>query len=199
MHLVTMGLLKGCSMKKQTIRQELLGIIRKDAFFKKKVVLSSGKVSNYYVDVRRISLSSRGIYLTSRLIWDIVKKEKATAFGGPTLGADPIVAGVCLLAAQEGKTLKGFIIRKEPKKHGRQNLIEGKELSKKDKIIIVDDTATSGSSLIKSIEALKQSGLKPFKAIAVVDREEGARDNLAKLNCPLISLFKAGEIVDFSG
>ncbi len=186
-------------MKKQTIRQELLGIIRKDAFFKKKVVLSSGKVSNYYVDVRRISLSSRGIYLTSRLIWDIVKKEKATAFGGPTLGADPIVAGVCLLAAQEGKTLKGFIIRKEPKKHGRQNLIEGKELSKKDKIIIVDDTATSGSSLIKSIEALKQSGLKPFKAIAVVDREEGARDNLAKLNCPLISLFKAGEIVDFSG
>ena len=194
-----MGLLKGCSMKKQTIRQELLGIIRKDAFFKKKVVLSSGKVSNYYVDVRRISLSSRGIYLTSRLIWDIVKKEKATAFGGPTLGADPIVAGVCLLAAQEGKTLKGFIIRKEPKKHGRQNLIEGKELSKKDKIIIVDDTATSGSSLIKSIEALKQSGLKPFKAIAVVDREEGARDNLAKLNCPLISLFKAGEIVDFSG
>ena len=109
------------------------------------------------------------------------------------------MAGVCLLAAQEGKTLKGFIIRKEPKKHGRQNLIEGKELSKKDKIIIVDDTATSGSSLIKSIEALKQSGLKPFKAIAVVDREEGARDNLAKLNCPLISLFKAGEIVDFSG
>ena len=99
-------------------------------------------------------------------------------------------------ADMDGKKLKGFLIRKEPKKHGRQNMIEGKTLSKKDKIIIVDDTATSGGSLIKSVQALRAEGLKVFLAVAVVDREEGARENLEKLGCRLISLYKASEIID---
>jgi orotate phosphoribosyltransferase len=181
-------------MKKQDLRRELLGIIKKEAFFKKKIVLSSGKVSNYYVDMRLVSLSSRSLNLMSQMVWELVKKEKATAFGGPTLGADPIVAGVLMRADMDGKKLKGFLIRKEPKKHGRQNMIEGKALTKKDKIIIVDDTATSGGSLIKSVEALRAEGLKVFLAVAVVDREEGASDNLKKLGCRLVSLFKASEI-----
>lgn len=181
-------------MEDRLLLSELKNIIREDAFFKKKIVLSSGKTSSYYVDMRRVSLSSRGLYLISRLVWAIVKKEKATALGGPTLGADPIIAGVCMLAAGENKNLKGFIIRKEPKKHGRQNLIEGKELTKKDRVIIIDDTATSGGSLIKSIKALKQIGVKVKKAIAVIDREEGAAENLSRYNCQLISLIKARRI-----
>jgi orotate phosphoribosyltransferase len=181
-------------MDKAKVRRQLLDIIKKEAFFKKRIVLSSGKVSNYYVDMRLVSLSSRGLRLMSQMVWDLVKKEKATAFGGPTLGADPIVAGVLMLADMAGKKLKGFLIRKEPKKHGRQNMVEGKALTKKDKIIIVDDTATSGGSLIKSIQALRAEGLEVSLAVAVVDREEGAKENLAKYGVKLMTLFTASEI-----
>lgn len=181
-------------MPQQAVRAELLQIIKKEAFFKRKVILASGKESNYYVDMRRVSLYGRGLFLMSQLVWDIVKEEKATAFGGPTLGADPIVGGVCLLAAQEGKELKGFIVRKEPKKHGRQNMIEGRDLVKKDRIIIIDDTATSGGSLVKAINALAREGLKVSRAIAVVDREEGAQQNLEALGVPFTAVFTAEEI-----
>ncbi len=170
-------------------KQKLLSLLKKEAYLKKRVKLSSGRISNFYIDVRKVSLNSQGIYLISQLIFKLIKNDKINAFGGPSLGADPIVGGVCLLAHKAKKKLKGFIIRKSPKKHGRQKLIEGQALKPKDKVIIVDDVATSGGSLIKAIEVLKKEKIKVIKAIAVVDRQEGAKENLAKLNCPLVSLF----------
>tara|TARA_B100000315_G_C14526273_1_gene563978 strand:- start:49 stop:600 length:552 start_codon:yes stop_codon:yes gene_type:complete len=172
-----------------SIKKELLGALKKEAFLKKRVKLSSGKISNFYIDVRKVSLSPKGIYLISKLIFDIIKKENITAIGGPTLGADPIVGGVCLLAHKGKRKLKGFLIRKSPKKHGRQKMIEGQVLSSKDKVIIVDDVATSGSSLIKAIDVLKKEKVKIVKAAVVVDRQEGARENLAKYGCGLVSIF----------
>ncbi|MCM8774661.1 MAG: orotate phosphoribosyltransferase [Candidatus Omnitrophica bacterium] len=178
------------------MRDKLLKILKKEALFKEKIKLSSGKISNFYIDVRRVSLSSRGIYLISQIIWDMIKKDNPTAIGGPTLGADPIVAGVCFLANQKGKNLKGFIVRKEPKKYGRQNLIEGKELSKEDRIILVDDVATTGSSLINAISVLYKYKLKVLKAIVVVDREEGAKESLEKLKCPLYHIFTKRDFLE---
>jgi orotate phosphoribosyltransferase len=178
------------------MRRILLDILREEAYFKKKVVLSSGKISNFYIDVRRVSLSAQGLYLISHLIWNIIKNDNITAIGGLTLGADPLVAGVCMVAWKNKRTLKGFIIRKSPKKHGRQKLIEGKELTKGERVIIVDDVATSGASLIKSIEILRSEKVKIVKAVTVVDREEGAQENLAKYNCPLVSLFTKSDFID---
>jgi orotate phosphoribosyltransferase len=185
-------------MKKtnESLRGQLYEIIKRDAFFKKKVILASGKESNYYLDIRRVSLSSDGVYLIAHLIWDILKKNKISAFGGPTLGADSIVGAVCFLARQEGRSLKGFLVRKEPKKHGRQNLIEGKELTKKDRIVLVDDVATSGGSFVRSIEALKKDGFKVLKAVSVIDRQEGAIQALEKAGCPLVSLFTAMDFLN---
>lgn len=171
------------------MKKQLLALLRKEAFFKKKIRLSSGKISNYYIDVRRVSLSSKGLYLISHLIWQLIKNEKINAIGGPTLGADPIVSGLLYLAHKNKKRLKGFLIRKSPKKHGRQKMIEGQTLKAGDKVILFDDVATSGSSIIKAIEVLKKEKIKVIKAITVIDREEGAKENLAKLKCPLISLF----------
>ncbi len=175
------------------MKQQLLELLKKDAWFKGEVKLSSGKISNFYIDVRRVSLSSKGIYLISHLIWDIIKKDNITAIGGPTLGADPIVAGVCLLAHMDKKNLKGFLIRKTPKAHGRQQLIEGKELSKSDRAVVIDDVATSGSSLMTAIEILQKENIEIVKAVSIIDREEGAAENLAKFNCPLVSLFKKSD------
>jgi orotate phosphoribosyltransferase len=178
------------------MREQLLTLLKNDALFKGSVTLSSGKVSNFYIDVRRVSLTSQGIYLISHLIWEIIKKDNISAIGGPTLGADPIVGGVCMIAHQDNKNLKGFLIRKTPKEHGRQQLIEGKELLAGERAVVIDDVATSGSSLIKAIEVLREAGVSVVKAIVVVDREEGAKENLAKLNCPLVSLFAKSDFLD---
>ena len=177
------------------MRDELLRLLKKDAFFKKKTRLSSGKVSNYYIDVRRVSLSSQGLYLISRLMWDLIKEDNPTAIGGPTMGADPIVGGVCLLAHNDNKDIKGFVVRKKPKKHGRQNLIEGKELSRKDRAVIIDDVVTTGSSLINAYLILKKYKIYVFKAVAVVDREEGAKEKFAKLKLPFVSLFAKSDFL----
>lgn len=175
------------------MREQLLSLLKKGAWYKGEVKLSSGKISNFYIDVRRVSLSSEGIYLISHLVWDLIKEDNVTAIGGPTLGADPIVAGVCMVAHMNKKNLKGFLIRKTPKSHGRQQLIEGKEISKGEKVVIIDDVATSGSSLIAAIEILHKENIEIVKAVIVIDREEGARENLAKVNCPLVSLFKKSD------
>jgi orotate phosphoribosyltransferase len=178
------------------MREELLALIKREAFFKQQVKLSSGKLSNYYIDLRRISLTSHGIYLIAHLFWDLIKNENVNAIGGPTLGADPIVAGVCLVAQQCKVPLRGFIIRKTPKEHGRQQLIEGKELLSGERVVLIDDVATSGSSLVKGVEILKQARAEVIKALVVIDREEGAKENLAKVNCPLLSLFTKSDFID---
>ncbi|MDD4182684.1 MAG: orotate phosphoribosyltransferase [Candidatus Omnitrophica bacterium] len=178
------------------MRDELLSLLKKDAWYKGEIKLSSGKTSNFYIDVRRVSLSSQGIYLISHLMWELIKDDRISAIGGPTLGADPIVAGVCMVSHMQKKLLNAFLIRKTPKSHGRQQLIEGKELKPGDRVVIVDDVATSGSSLIKSIEILAKEKIQIVKALAVIDREEGAEENLAKLSCPLVSLFKKSDFFD---
>jgi orotate phosphoribosyltransferase len=177
------------------MKNRLLALLKKEAFFKTRVRLSSGRISNYYIDVRRVSLTPQGIYLISHLIWRIIKNDNITAIGGPTLGADPLVTGVSLVAYKNKIKLKGFLIRKSPKKHGRQKLIEGRELSRRDKVVLVDDVATSGSSLIRALEVLKEERVKVLKAVVVVDREEKAKENLSKLGCPLLSLFTAREFI----
>ena len=176
-------------------KKELLILLKRKAFLKKRIKLSSGRISNFYIDVRKVSLSPKGVYLISHLIFNLLKPKKVTAIGGPTLGADPIVSGVCYLAYKNKKKLKGFLIRKSPKKHGRQRLIEGQVLASGERAVIVDDVATSGSSLIKAIEVLKKEGVKVVAAMSVVDREEGAREALARYRCPLISLFTKSDFL----
>lgn len=171
------------------MRKQLLLLLKREAFLKKRVKLASGKFSNFYIDVRKVSLSPQGVYLISHLVFRLIKDDKIDAIGGPTLGADPIVSGVCFLAYKNKKKLKGFLIRKSPKKHGRQKLIEGQLPSSKERVVIVDDVATSGSSLIKSIEILRKNRIEVARAVVVVDRQEGASQNLAKLGVPLVCLF----------
>lgn len=177
------------------MEKELLALIKKEAFFKKKVRLASGRMSNYYIDIRKVSLTSKGVYLISHLIWEILKKDFITAIGGPTLGADPIVSGVCMAAFdKDKKNLKGFLVRKTPKKYGRMKMIEGPRISKRDKVVIVDDVATSGGSLIKTIEILKEEKINVVKALVVIDREEGAKENFSRIGCPFVSLFTKSDL-----
>jgi len=175
------------------MRDELKKIIKKDAVFNEQIKLASGKISDFYVDLRKVTLNARGLELIAKLIWPILEKDKITAFGGPTMGADPIVGGICYLSSLNKTPIKGFLVRKEQKQHGRCNSIEGPVLLKRDRIAVVDDVVTSGGSLIKAVLILREAGYKVVKAVSVVDREEGAKEAFDTIDCPLVSLYTKGD------
>ena len=176
-------------MKGSKIR--LFQLFKKKALFKGKIVLSSGKTSNYYLDGRLITLSPEGAYLIADIILDLIKQKKIDAIGGPTLGADPIVGAVAALSHIRKHPLNTFIVRKTPKPHGRMRQIEGPILKKNSRVILVDDVATTAGALIEAKEVLSKQGIKVTEAIVVVDRGEGAAENLAKQGLRLISIFQA--------
>ncbi|MBN2483239.1 MAG: orotate phosphoribosyltransferase [Candidatus Omnitrophica bacterium] len=175
--------------KAAVMKAELLALLKKDAYFKKEITLSSGKKSNFYIDVRRVSLSSYGLYLLSHCLWDMIKDEDIAAIGGPTLGADPIVGGLCMVAADEQRALGGFLIRKTPKKHGQQQLIEGKELPAGTRVVLLDDVATSGGSFINALAVMKENNIDVVRCLCVVDRQEGACEEIEKAGSSLTALF----------
>jgi orotate phosphoribosyltransferase len=174
-------------------KEKLRLLLKKRALFKGKIVLSSGKISNYYFDGRLITLGPEGAYLIADIILDLIEKKNIDAIGGPTLGADPIVGAIAALSYARKKPISTFIVRKTPKQHGRMRQIEGPVLKKNSTVIIVDDVATTGGALLEAQEALLKEGIKAKEAIVVLDREEGAKENLAKKGLRLLSIFKASD------
>ena len=170
-------------------KSKLLEILKKEAFFKGKFILSSGKESNFYLDARLVTLSAPGAYLTGRIILAMVQGETIDAIGGPTLGADPMVGAIASLSYQVGKPIPTFIIRKTPKAHGKGQQVEGPALKEGCSVVIIDDVATTGKAFVESIEVLQKMNVKIKKAICIIDRGEGARESLAKYNVPMESIF----------
>lgn len=178
----------------QQDRENLLAIIKSDAYFKEKVVLSSGSSSDYYIDARRVTLGKKGCYLSAKLILDLIKDEQFDAIGGPTLGADPMIGAISVLCYQEKKPINTFIIRKEPKKHGKQQQIEGPDLKEGARVILIDDVATTGKAFVQSIDVLKQLSIDVVKCVCIADRNEGAKEAVSASGSELISVFDISEI-----
>lgn len=180
-------------METQDNRNRLLELIKKDALFKGDYTLSSGKKSSYYIDLRLITMSAEGAYLIANILFDELKDDNIDAIGGLTMGADPIAAAYAAISFMRGKPASAFIIRKEEKKHGKGKLIEG-PLKKGARVVIVDDVATSGGSLIKAIDAAETEGCTVVKAMSLVDRNEGASAELAKRGYLLRSLYNLKDL-----
>ncbi|OGC36759.1 orotate phosphoribosyltransferase [candidate division WOR-1 bacterium RIFOXYB2_FULL_48_7] len=136
--------------------------------------LASGKKSNYYFDCRKITLHPEGSRLIAKIILEKIKGLKVDSIGGLTLGADPITSAVVALS-----DIPGFIVRKKEKEHGTKQKIEG-HIGQGWNVVIVEDVATTGGSALQAIEAVEAVGAKVVKVISVVDREEGAKEALAK-------------------
>ncbi len=149
--------------------------------------LSSGKKSDFYVDCRKATLHPKGAKLIGGIILDKIKGLKVDAVGGLTLGADPIIGAVITLS-----DIPGFIVRKKAKEHGTKQRIEGL-LQPGWSVLIVEDVATTGGSALEAIQAAEDAGAKVVKVISVVDREEGAREALAKYDFDPI--FRRSELV----
>ena len=141
--------------------------------------LASGKKAKYYLDGKQITLHSEGLRLVSEGLLALMKDVDATAIGGMTIGADPIVGGMLAVAAGQGRELSGYLVRKEAKGHGTQKFIEGPVTSGQ-KVVIVEDVVTTGGSSLLAAERAKEFGLDVVMVLAIIDRMEGGRQNFEK-------------------
>ena len=169
-------------------RERLLELIKTKALEVRKVTLSSGRTSDYYVDCKRVTLSSEGAYLSAKLMLEKIHPE-IVAVGGLTLGADPIVASISVLSHLNGKGLSGMIVRKEPKKHGTMNYVEGPAQEMGAKVAVVEDVVTSGASLLLAVERITAAGYQVTQALALLDRQEGGREAILAKGLALQALF----------
>lgn len=138
-----------------------------------KVILSSGKEADYYVDLRRITLDHIAAPLVGEVMLDLTKDLQFDAVGGLTLGADPVATAMMHVAASKGRAIDSFVVRKEGKAHGLQRRIEGPDVAGK-RVLAVEDTSTTGGSVLTAVEALKEAGANVVGVAVIVER--GAKD-----------------------
>ena len=150
---------------KSKLREEIL----KKAVVHGKVILSSGKEADYYVDLRRITLDSIAAPLVGEVMLELTKDLEYDAVGGLTLGADPVATAMMHIAAQKGRRLDSFVVRKSEKAHGLQRRIEGPDVKGK-RVLAVEDTSTTGGSVLTAVEALKQEGATVVGVAVIVER-----------------------------
>ncbi len=160
---------------RETLREEIL----KKAVVHGKVILSSGKEADYYVDLRRITLDSVASPLVGEVMLDVTKDWDFDAVGGLTLGADPVATAMMHVAASKGRKLDAFVVRKAEKAHGLQRRIEGPDVAGL-RVLAVEDTSTTGGSVMTAVEALREAGAIVVGVATIVER--GAAPLLAENN-----------------
>ena len=153
-----------------TYKEELLELLKKDAYKKGDYTLSSGRKSEHYVNCKPVTLSSRGLTLSSIMLLEAVEKD-AVAVAGLTLGADPLVSGVAVVCGLDNIKVDALIVRKEAKGHGTQAYIEGKLPEKGAKITVLEDVITTGGSAIQAVNRLRDAGYVVNRIASIVDRQ----------------------------
>ncbi len=163
-----------------TPREQLHELVKQLAVVHGRVTLASGKEADYYVDLRRVTLHHRAAPLVGHVMLDMLEEAglgtaEVDAVGGLTLGADPVATALLHAAASRGQDLDAFVVRKEGKAHGLQRRIEGPDVAGR-RVVAVEDTSTTGGSVLTAVEALREAGANVAGVAVVVDRETGARE-----------------------
>lgn len=173
-------------------RQRLLSLLIERSYAKKRVVLASGRESDFYVDCKKTILTAEGHWLVGKLLFAGLREAfpEAVGVGGLTMGADPVASAVSLVSHLGGAPLAAFLVRKEPKGHGTGQWVEGlAALPSGSKVVVVEDVITTGGSALKAIERARQEGLVPVGAWALVDRLEGGCEAIEAAGVPVRALF----------
>lgn len=166
------------------VREQLIDYIKKDAVFHGDFTLTSGKKATYYVDMRKVSLDHRVAPLIGQVMVELIDQiPNVDAVGGLTMGADPIASAVLHQGAALGRNYDAFVVRKEPKDHGRGKQVEGPDLEGK-RVVVLEDTSTTGGSPLKAIEALEKVGAQVVGVAVVVDRNTGAKEKIEAAGYP---------------
>ena len=177
------------------LRSRLKEILQEKSILRGDFTLASGKKSDYYIDARLTTLDAEGVNLIGKIILEEINKDSSiVAVGGPTMGADPIVGSVLAISQEHNSPLQGFLVRKQEKGHGTGKMVEG-NLNAGDKAVMVEDVVTTGGSVIKAINAVREAGAEVNKLFVIVDREEGAQSKFNEMGVELFSIFKISELL----
>jgi orotate phosphoribosyltransferase len=174
-------------------RARLLELLRTLSFERRKVVLASGKESDFYIDCKRTALTAEGHALVGRLLFEKVRRIRplVRGVGGLTLGADPIASAIAMTSFLAGEPVDAYIVRKEPKGHGTGQWIEGrKTIPDGSRVVVIEDVVTTGGSALKAIERCRAEKLEPVACVALVDRQEGGREAIEAQGVPLDPLYE---------
>ncbi len=174
-------------------RVELRRLLLERAVRRGVFTLASGATSSYYIDCRAVTLSPDGLALVARLLLESLP-DGIEAVGGPPRAADPLAIGLCLLSGQTGRPLPAFMVRKEPKSHGTGKRVEGPVRAGL-RVAVVEDTVTSGGSIVEAIVAIEEEGLIVGAVRCLVDREAGGLDVLRARGYDAQALFTASELL----
>ena len=166
-----------------TDRDDLLSLVRAQAIVHGKVTLSSGKEADYYVDLRRTTLSAAAAPLVGKVMLELTADLDFDAVGGLTMGADPIAAAMLHQAAAQGRKLDAFVVRKEAKAHGMQRQIEGPDISGR-RVLVVEDTSTTGGSPLAALAAVREAGAIAVGVATIADRDTGAAEKIEAEGVP---------------
>jgi orotate phosphoribosyltransferase len=157
------------------------------------VTLSSGKEADYYVDLRRITLDAEAAPLVGRVLLDLTRHWEYDAVGGLTLGADPVAMSMLHAAAAQGRRLDAFVVRKAEKTHGLQRRIEGPDVAGR-RVLAVEDTSTTGGSVLTAVEALREAGAEVVGVAVIVDRDTGAKERVEADGCSYVYAYGLDEL-----
>jgi orotate phosphoribosyltransferase len=172
---------------KEKLKEEIL----KKAVVHGKVILSSGKEADYYVDLRRVTLDSIAAPLVGEVMLDLTKDLDFDAVGGLTLGADPVATAMMHVASKSGRKLDSFVVRKAEKAHGLQRRIEGPDVKGR-RVLAVEDTSTTGGSVLTAVEALKEAGATVVAVAVIVER--GAAPKVKEANLEYRAAYQLNDL-----
>ena len=172
-------------------REDLRGQIKDKAVVHGRVTLSSGREADYYVDLRRITLDAVASPLVGEVMLDLAADLQFEAVGGLTLGADPIAVAMLHTAAARGRALDAFVVRKQGKQYGLQRRIEGPDVAGR-RVLAVEDTSTTGGSVLTAVEALREAGAEVCGVAVIVDR--GARVAVEAAGLRYVAAYEPGDL-----
>ena len=183
-----------CKTSTETLKEDLLSILANQSYIEGKIILSSGKESNYYIDGKQTTLHAKGSTIISLLFLRMLKND-ISAVGGLSVGADPLASGVSQIGFLMGRQINAFYVRKEPKKHGTSKWIEG-PMQTGSKVAILEDVVTTGASSLKAIERVTEYGCAVGQVIAIVDRNEGGKELFKQKGFEYTYLFDIKEVIE---
>jgi orotate phosphoribosyltransferase len=178
-------------------RQRLVALLRERSFERKKVILASGRESDFFIDCKQSVLTAEGHALAGELMFDALSEiPECDAVGGVELGGCPLASAVSLVSFQRGRPLPALYVRKARKDHGSAKLVEGdKALRAGLRVALLEDVITTGGSSLKAVEALKSAGAEVVGILALVDREEGGAETIRAAGLPLYSLTRRSDFM----
>jgi orotate phosphoribosyltransferase len=177
------------------MRNRAFEIIRERSFRRGKFLLTSGKESDFYLDMKPTMFHPEGATLLAELVLHRIENLRADLIGGLEMGAVPLVSSVTLLSSLKGKPIPGFFVRKATKGHGTNRKIEAVDSVKDKNVVILEDVTTTGGSAMQAVEAVRDAGAQVLLVLSIVDREEGAAAFYEKARVPFASLFRVSEFM----